>query len=187
MRATELLNLAHDTQAERANEYDSEDGERSMPAAVAAFNAITGRNLPVSEGYMLIALVKQVRLYRAPGFHLDSAIDLVSYGSLAAEAKSVEAGMRADLERAEYVPQPLEVVHGIMPNWENAPEGTVCAVLDADGFLFWSDTLDITAHLEGGGWYAEGRSKEVGAFTASGKKWPARSDWHSKVIMPFQG
>lgn len=82
-----LLSKAGDIQRDRAGTYDKPDGERSMASTVAAFNAITGRDLRESEGWMLLTLLKLVRSETAPAAHLDSLVDGVSYHALYGEAK----------------------------------------------------------------------------------------------------
>lgn len=91
MNATEILNKAAQHMAERSKTYDKPEGERSMGRAVEAFNAITGRDLSESEGWLLLQVLKSVRLFARPGYHADSAEDGVAYAALVAEAKSVEA------------------------------------------------------------------------------------------------
>lgn len=88
--APEFLNTAARIMEERGRQYDQEGGERSMGKCVAAFNAITGRNLTESEGWLLMAVLKQVRLFQKPGFHKDSAEDGIAYTALLAEAKQRE-------------------------------------------------------------------------------------------------
>lgn len=91
MNATDILNKAAGHMADRAATYDKPEGERSMGRAVEAFNAITGRDLSESEGWLLLQVLKSVRLFARPGYHADSAEDGVAYAALVAEAKSVEA------------------------------------------------------------------------------------------------
>lgn len=91
MNATDILNKAAQHMAERSKTYDKPEGERSMGRAVEAFNAITGRDLAESEGWLLLQVLKSVRLFTRPGYHADSAEDGVAYAALLAEAKSVEA------------------------------------------------------------------------------------------------
>lgn len=91
MNATDILEKAAQHMAERAATYDKPEGERSMGRAVEAFNAITGRDLSESEGWLLLQVLKSVRLFTRPGYHADSAEDSVAYAALVAEAKSVEA------------------------------------------------------------------------------------------------
>jgi len=84
--ATKFLQDAAATLAERGQTYDRPEGERSMGAAVDAFNAITRRDLTESEGWLLLQLLKDVRQWSAPEFHHDSALDCVAYAGLKAEA-----------------------------------------------------------------------------------------------------
>lgn len=89
--APALLKKAADHMTERAKQYDKPDGERSMGRAVQAFNAITGRDLTEPEGWLLLQLLKDVRLFQRPGYHADSAEDCIAYAALKAEAKAREA------------------------------------------------------------------------------------------------
>lgn len=89
--APELLQRAAQHMADRAATYDQPEGERSMGKTVAAFNAVTGRNLTEAEGWLLLDILKQVRLFQHPGYHADSAEDHIAYAALMAEAKSKEA------------------------------------------------------------------------------------------------
>lgn len=91
MNATDILNKAAQHMAKRSKTYDKPEGERSMGRTVEAFNAITGRDLAESEGWLLLQVLKSVRLFTRPGYHADSAEDGVAYAALVAEAKSVEA------------------------------------------------------------------------------------------------
>ena len=62
-----------------------------MGKCVAAFNAITGRDLTEAEGWLLLQVLKDVRQWQRPGFHEDSAEDCIAYAALKAEAKQGEA------------------------------------------------------------------------------------------------
>lgn len=73
---------------DRAATYDKPEGERSMGRAVLAFNAITGRDLTEPEGWLLLQVLKDVRLFQRPGYHADSAEDCIAYAALKAEAKT---------------------------------------------------------------------------------------------------
>lgn len=84
--ARDFLKRAIKTMNDRGKRYDSPDGERSMGKAVEAFNAITGRSLTTSEGWLLLQILKDVRQYSGASYHEDSAIDCVAYAALKAEA-----------------------------------------------------------------------------------------------------
>lgn len=86
-----LLSRASELMETRGKEYDKPGGERSVPAIVTAFNAISGKSLTEAEGWLFLTLLKQVRLFNRPGFHTDSAEDTVAYAALMGEAKAKEA------------------------------------------------------------------------------------------------
>lgn len=90
--APEFLRRAAEIMDERGKQYDKPEGERSMGKCVTAFNAITGRDLTEAEGWLLLQVLKDVRLWQRPGFHQDSAEDCIAYASLKAEAKQSEGG-----------------------------------------------------------------------------------------------
>jgi hypothetical protein len=88
--APELLTKAADLMAERGKQYDASGSERSMGKAVRAFNAITGHELSEPQGWLLLQVLKDVRLFTKPGYHQDSAEDCIAYAALKAEAKQSE-------------------------------------------------------------------------------------------------
>lgn len=90
MNAPELLKKAASIMEQRAQEYDKPSGERSMDKTVQAFNVITGHALTEAEGWLLMELLKNVRMWQKPGYHADSAEDCIAYAALKAEAKQVE-------------------------------------------------------------------------------------------------
>ena len=88
VKAPELLGRAAAHMHDRSSTYDKPEGERSMGRAVAAFNAITGHRLTESEGWLLLQVLKDVRLFTRSEYHADSAEDCIAYAALKAEAKS---------------------------------------------------------------------------------------------------
>ena len=84
--AESFLQTALITMEERAKTYDSDEGERSMGKTIAAFNAITGRDLTEQEGWLIMLLLKQVRQWSTEQYHHDSALDSVAYAALLAES-----------------------------------------------------------------------------------------------------
>ena len=93
-----LLRSALETIEERGKLYDkASKEERSIKAVVEAFNSVVGREgerkLTEPEGWLFMQLLKAVRLFSAPGFHADSALDGVAYAALTGEAKAREAGL----------------------------------------------------------------------------------------------
>lgn len=88
--APDLLAKAAKHMADRAATYDKPEGERSMGKTVEAFNAITGQNLTEAQGWLLLQVLKSVRMFQRPGYHADSAEDNIAYGGLMGEAKAKE-------------------------------------------------------------------------------------------------
>lgn len=86
-KAPELLGRAAALMHERGKAYDEPQGERSMGKTVAAFNAITGRDLTESEGWLFMTTLKSVRGFTREEWHQDSFEDLIAYAALMAEAK----------------------------------------------------------------------------------------------------
>lgn len=95
MKAEQFLRQGADVLAERGKEYDKPEGERSMARCVAAFNAITGKDLTEAEGWLLLQTLKDVRQWQNPGrYHEDSAVDCVNYSALKAEALSEQGQVK---------------------------------------------------------------------------------------------
>lgn len=92
MSAPEFCEQAMNLMTERGKTYDSQGGEqeRSMGKTIQAFNAITGRDLKESEGWLIQSILKRVRQYANPKFHRDSAEDAVAYSALEAESLAQE-------------------------------------------------------------------------------------------------
>lgn len=86
-KAAELLGRAARHMHDRASTYDAPEGERSMGKCVAAFNAVTGRDLRESEGWLMLALLKATRSEARSEPHQDSLEDLIAYSALYAEAR----------------------------------------------------------------------------------------------------
>ena len=82
-----LLSKAREHILDRAATYDKHEGERSMGSAVDAFNAITGRDLDESEGWLLLQVLKDVRDRQRREPHVDSLEDCIAYAALKAESR----------------------------------------------------------------------------------------------------
>lgn len=85
--APTILEAAAKHMRDRAATYDKPEGERSMGKTVAAFNAVTGRDLSEHEGWLLMVLLKAVRSEQRADPHTDSIEDLVAYAALYGEAR----------------------------------------------------------------------------------------------------
>jgi len=84
MTPQEILKIAHDNIAQRGADRDKGQ-ERSMLAAVTAFNAIFKKDLSETEGWCFMVILK---LARASGgaFQIDDYVDAASYAGLAGES-----------------------------------------------------------------------------------------------------
>ena len=86
MKAPDILKKSAQHMLDRAATYDNPEGERSMAKTVQAFNAITGRDITTAEGWLMLAVLKQVRAFQNPGKpHVDSLEDGPAYLALMAE------------------------------------------------------------------------------------------------------
>ena len=91
--AEDILKAGADIMRERAVIYDKPEGERSMGAAVQAFNAITGDGKLNSEerGWLFMVILKAVRSQQGE-YRADNYDDGTNYFALAGEAASKERG-----------------------------------------------------------------------------------------------
>lgn len=87
VNAIDVLANAHGHLVERAKTYDNDDGERSVPKCVEAFNAITGHKITSEQGWLFLALLKAVRSQQG-AFKMDSYEDGAAYFALAGEQAS---------------------------------------------------------------------------------------------------
>ena len=81
---------------ERAKEYDQPEGERSMEKIVKIFNLFTGKDLSEPDGWLFMQILKDVRQWSSPKFHLDSAKDCLAYAALKAESLEKESKAPAE-------------------------------------------------------------------------------------------
>lgn len=91
MSAIELLERAAGHLKDRAATYDKPEGERSIGAAVKAFNTVTGDGLMDSEerGWLFMAILKMVRSQQG-NYRADNYEDLAAYSALMGEAACEE-------------------------------------------------------------------------------------------------
>lgn len=90
--SVDYLNKAAAIQEERGKDYDTDGGERSMAAVVAAFNDLFNQDMTETQGWQFMVLLKMKRLDTASKHHEDSASDQVSYSALAAESSARNNG-----------------------------------------------------------------------------------------------
>lgn len=164
MKSTEFLQAAIDVQTERAKEYDSPEGERSMGRTVAAFNAVTGRDLTEAEGWLFLQTLKDVRQWSAKGYHHDSALDGVSYSSLKAEALC--QGAKPGVEVVGYRAEPLQEFDPTDPRQWMAGDflmgrtGAMFVLVRVDGHLAVLDNGE-KAHLSSVSWFSRPEAKPM--------------------------
>ena len=84
MKASQFANRACVLLEDRGKERDQPDGERSMARCVRTFNAMTGHELSVEDGWLFMVYLKHARM-RGGSFRLDDYEDAVSYEALMAE------------------------------------------------------------------------------------------------------
>lgn len=89
MKAHEILQAGIQHMQDRAATYDKPEGERSMPATVAAFSAITGHELTAEQGWIFMALLKAVRS-QSGAYREDSYQDGAAYFALAGEQAAAD-------------------------------------------------------------------------------------------------
>jgi hypothetical protein len=89
--AQDILTDAAEAMHARAVTYDKPQGERSMAATVAAFNAITGHSMTEQQGWQFMEVLKMTRSNQG-AYSADSFIDGAAYAALAGEAAKREAG-----------------------------------------------------------------------------------------------
>lgn len=88
--APDILTQAAAEMQDRAATYDKPEGERSMAATVAAFEAVTGVAMTEAQGWLFMAMLKAVRSQQG-AFRMDSFVDGAAYFALAGEAAKRDA------------------------------------------------------------------------------------------------
>lgn len=90
MEAPDILTQAAAEMKDRSATYDKPEGERSMAATVAAFEAVTGVAMTEDQGWLFMALLKAVRSQQG-AFRMDSFVDGAAYFALSGEAARRDA------------------------------------------------------------------------------------------------
>lgn len=115
MKASKIVEQALKHMQDRANTYDSPEGERSIGATVKAFKAITGDGLMNTEerGWLFMVLLKAVRSQQGD-YRADSYEDGAAYFGLMGEAAFKER------VASKKGPVPSTEAGGI--DWSKAPD-----------------------------------------------------------------
>lgn len=85
MNADDILQASRALLVQRGVDRDNPEGERSISAVIAAFNALTGHALTVQQGWFFMALLKIKRAQTGlpdPDHYIDGA----NYMALAGES-----------------------------------------------------------------------------------------------------
>lgn len=89
MKAKQILQEGIDTMNERAAERGQHE-ERVMANIVWAFNALTGHDLKVSQGWLFMTVLKAARAENGTMFRKDDYMDGANYFALYGEEVSAE-------------------------------------------------------------------------------------------------
>lgn len=106
--AQTFLTDAANLMDERAKEYDQPGGERSIRKTVDIFNIYTGKDLKESDGWLFMQILKDVRQWSTPRFHVDSVKDCIAYAALKAESLEKES-LEKVIESSLVAPSSNEV------------------------------------------------------------------------------
>ncbi len=87
--AASILEAGLGHMKDRAATYDAEGGERSMSKTVECFNALTGRDLTETEGWLMMVCLKLARANQG-GFRMDSFEDGAAYIALMGESAALQ-------------------------------------------------------------------------------------------------
>ena len=169
MKAHEFLKAGIQHMEDRAATYDKPEGERSIPATVAAFNALTGHKLTDEQGWLFIALVKAARAQSGGEFKADNFEDGAAYFALMGEAAYQRWKLGIDMESKKAI-DPMAVFE-----WEDKYRFAVC---DQSGFIWGVEANDgsIPYVFESRIWTI---GSKVATFTLShasaGAEWAAQN------------
>ncbi len=153
INAIHLLDAAAGHMRDRAATYDKPEGERSMAQTVTIFNQFHGASITEAQGWHLMQILKDVRLFAREGYHGDSAEDCVAYAALKAEAKAKEVA--TDMEWIFWEP----TIRWPRPNFDR---NALVRIRLRDGNETPADTGLLARALE---WRHSGGSGDIIAYT----------------------
>lgn len=148
-KAAEILQQAAEHMIDRASTYDNESGERSIPATVEAFNAITDHELTAEQGWLFMVILKLVRSQQGD-YKADNYEDSSAYAALMgeqAESDRTVSGEQFGKDLMESVKQ-VDTMLNAGPDsvdWSKAPSGST---------HYAADRVDTTWYmLRDGKWH----------------------------------
>ena len=135
MKAPDILKKSAQHMLDRATTYDKPEGERSMAKTVQAFNAITGRDITTAEGWLMMAVLKQVRAFQNPGKpHVDSLEDGPAYLALMAEEMLSDGVSESEAPAPKYPADYPKLAVGQV--WKDCL-GREVTILSSDDYDYW--------------------------------------------------
>ena len=87
MNADDFAKRAAELLEDRGTERDQPNGERSMARCVTAFNAMSGHELSVEDGWLFMVYLKHARM-RGGAYREDDYEDAIGYEALMSEEAS---------------------------------------------------------------------------------------------------
>lgn len=166
MSAIDLLEKAAGHLKDRAATYDKPEGERSIGAAVKAFNAVTGDGLMNSEerGWLFMAILKMVRSQQG-NYRADNYEDLAAYGALMGEAACEERNggwTSQEIEAAAFKGAHKEytlkdvIGNAVLSDWAR------WVAVNANGDVWEYEEPPLIIHLRDRAWHKnEGCSSQI--------------------------
>ena len=174
MKAPDILKKSAQHMLDRAATYDKPEGERSMAKTVQAFNAITGRDITTAEGWLMLAVLKQVRAFQNPGKpHVDSLEDGPAYLALMAEEMLLggvsEAESPAPSEPAPPADSPKLAVGQVWKDRQGR-EVTIVSSKNEGGWPFRGDNEE-TYNRDGVVWTGANSSRDLIELIRDENRW----------------
>ena len=138
MKAPDILKKSAQHMLDRATTYDKPEGERSMAKTVQAFNAITGRDITTAEGWLMLAVLKQVRAFQNPGKpHVDSLEDGPAYLALMAEEMLSDGVSESEAPAPKDTAPPADYPKlAVGQVWKDCL-GREVTILSSDDYDYW--------------------------------------------------
>ena len=153
-----ILLMAQRILEERGQQRDQPGGERSIPAVVAAFNALTGHAITEQQGWLFMSLVK-IKRSQTGQPDIDHYVDGAAYFALAGEAalsvvndqlttaETTHAKLQ-DLLRQRYEQLGTASVYGITVRPCKACEGTGNCAINRDRYNTPCPACNGTGHRQ---------------------------------------
>lgn len=137
-----ILSMAQHILAERGKQRDQPGGERSIPAVVGAFNALTGHALTEQQGWLFMSLVK-IKRSQTGSPDIDHYVDGAAYFALAGEA-ALASGFALDDQGNLTTPNGTHNIADVPADlcpvcaglgYENRVSSTLCRTCTGTGAL----------------------------------------------------